>query len=78
MPVKVRARLVALTSCGYAVGGVLAAILGKGLIVAIAVVGVIAVALINHNVSASTHHIDAVAERGAEPLASAAAKLARA
>jgi len=32
MPVKVRARLVALTSCGYAVGGVLAAILGKGLI----------------------------------------------
>ena len=34
--------------------------------VAIAVVGVIsviAVALINHNVSASTHHIDAVAER---------------
>ena len=32
MPVKVRARLVALTSCGYAAGGVLAAILGKGLI----------------------------------------------
>jgi len=29
---KVRARLVAPTSCGYAVGGVLAAILGKGLI----------------------------------------------
>ena len=49
--------------------------------VAIAVVGVtgvIAVALINHNVSASTHHIDAVAEREAEALASAAAKLARA
>jgi AAHS family benzoate transporter-like MFS transporter len=43
--------------------------------VAIAVVGVIAVALINH---ASTHHIDAVAEREAEALASAAAKLARA
>jgi MFS transporter, AAHS family, benzoate transport protein len=49
--------------------------------VAIAVVGVtgvIAVALINHNVSASTHHIDTVAEREAEALASAAAKLARA
>jgi MFS transporter, AAHS family, benzoate transport protein len=49
--------------------------------VAIAVVGVIgaiAVALINHNVSASTHHIDAAAEREAEALASAAAKFARA
>ena len=32
----------------------------------------------NHNVSASTHPIDAVAEREAEALASAAAKLARA
>jgi AAHS family benzoate transporter-like MFS transporter len=49
--------------------------------VAIAVVGVvgaIAVALINHKVSASTHHLDAVAEREAEALASAAVKLARA
>lgn len=31
-PRKVRARLVALTSCGYAVGGIAAALLGKGLI----------------------------------------------
>jgi MFS transporter, AAHS family, benzoate transport protein len=44
----------------------------------VGVIGAIAVALINHNVSASTHHIDAAAEREAEALASAAAKLARA
>jgi MFS transporter, AAHS family, benzoate transport protein len=47
-------------------------------ITVVGVIGAIAVALINHNVSASTHHIDAAAEREAEALASAAAKLARA
>jgi len=89
-PTAIRSTAVGFNYGAGRIGGILAPVLIGWLVglnlapqqnfVAIAVVGVIgaiAVALINHNVSASTHHIDAVAEREAE-VRTGAAGLARA
>jgi MFS transporter, AAHS family, benzoate transport protein len=57
---------------GWLVGLNLAPKQNFAAIAVVGVIGAIAVAFINHGVSASTHHIDAVAEREAEARGAAA------